>query len=762
MTEFVEKVLTDAYGLKVLSLSEMEGYESKNFKVVSDQGLSVMKLYPHDDATWNLITAENRVLQYLEKGEESFPKILNNTKGESLTLTEDSHGQSYICRHLSFLEGVFWGEAKITHGHLASLGNFLAKMDVHLSDLHPVEFIAKKLNWDLDQFLVNESLIAHIDEPSQRKLVEYFFLQYKEKVLPQFHALRKSLIHNDANDWNVLVDQQKVTGIIDFGDMVYSSTINELAVALTYVLMDRHNPIADASIVVKAYHQIYPLRPEELSVLYYLIAARLCTSVCNSAFTKKIKPDSTYITISERPAWTLLEKWITISPIGFRQSMMDVCGFSRPLEMSSDWILSERQKYMSPSLSLSYKQPIHMKSAAFQYMYDADGRAILDAYNNIIQVGHCHPQVVEAGQRAMARLNTNTRYLYEELAQYADRLLVHFPPQLNKLFMVNSGSAASDLAIRLATTHTRKNKIAVVQHGYHGNTRIGIDISQYKYGHKGGMGRREFIIEAELPDTYRGTYRNKETAGHQYAQDLIISLENERDIAAFIAEPIVGCGGQVPLAEGYLKHVYAEIRHRGGVCISDEVQVGFGRLGTHFWGFEMQGVIPDIVILGKPMGNGHPIGAVVCTEEIAQSFNNGMEFFSSFGGNPVSCEIGRAVLDVINQEQLQSHAHEVGTYMMNQFRQLSERYTCIGDVRGSGLFIGVDIVKNHESRDTDRELASMIKNEMRSRNILISTDGPDDSVIKIKPPLCFTKANVDHVIEHFKYINSYLDKDYRA
>ena len=224
-------------------------------------------------------------------------------------------------------------------------------------------------------------------------------------------------------------------------------------------------------------------------------------------------------------------------------------------------------------------------------------------------------------------------------------------------------------------------------------------------------------------------------------------------MAAFIAEPIVGCGGQVPLAKGYLKEIYSAIRKQGGVCISDEVQTGFGRLGDVFWGYEMYDVVPDIVILGKPMGNGHPIGAVVTTDEIAEAFNNGMEFFSSFGGNPVSCAIGQSVLDVIEEEQLQQNAKEVGGYYLSQLWELQQKHKFIGDVRGLGLFIGFELVKDRLTLEPDTKLAQKIKNELRDKFILVSTDGPYDNVIKSKPPLCFSKENVDEVTEA---INSIL------
>ncbi|MFK7814040.1 MAG: aminotransferase class III-fold pyridoxal phosphate-dependent enzyme, partial [Maribacter sp.] len=463
--------------------------------------------------------------------------------------------------------------------------------------------------------------------------------------------------------------------------------------------------------------------------------------------------ENAYTSVSEEFAWSMLHKWIKLNPKKVLQKFRTAIGFPNTIKSSIKTALTQRHKHLSPILSLSYKEPIQMVGSAFQYMYDAHGNTFLDAYNNIPHVGHCHPKVVEAGRQQMGKLNTNTRYLYDLLPQYAKKLLAKFPKSLNKVFFVNSGSAASDLAIRMAKIHTNKHHIMVMEHGYHGNTQTAIDISDYKFNNKKGQGQKDDILKTALPDAYRGKYGNN---GELYGQDAINKLGEELEtVAAFIAEPIVGCGGQVPLAEGYLKYLYPKIRKHGGLCISDEVQTGFGRLGDYYWGFEMYDVVPDIVILGKPMGNGHPIGAVVVTDEIARSFEKGVEFFSSFGGNPVSCAIGLSVLNIIDEEDLQENAKEVGDYYQNELRKLQQNHKVIGDVRGSGLFIGIDIV-HAGTKQTNYELAQYLKNELRQEHILISTDGPDDSVLKTKPPLCFTKNNVDSVIKAIDSILSNL------
>ncbi len=732
----MDTILEEFYSLTETRTSRLEGYDSINFKVVHKSGVYVLKQHPNTSGTIALLQAEAKIFVRLAALEAyDFPNNILTTAGESLGISGD-----WAYQLLSFVEGDFLNQVPHTGALLHSFGVFLGQMDKALEKTYEAAIMAKETVWDLKHFRNSRSLLHHIGNVRDRNLVDYFFLQFDEHVSPVAHQLRKGILHNDANDWNVLVQNGRVSGIIDFGDMCHSWIINELAVALTYVMMEKENPLDIAVPVIQGYHGTYPLEELELDILYYLIAARLCTSVCNSAHSKKSKPDSDYIVISEKPAWELLRKWITISPIKARETFKKAAGLPLLPKTKPDHQLKRRKALLSPSLSLSYRQPIEMSRSAFQYMYDAEGNTILDAYNNIMLVGHCHPKVVRAGQRTLAKLNTNTRYLYEELLAYGERLLSLFPEKLSKVFLVNSGSAATDLAIRMALTTTKKNKVMALEHGYHGNTQLGIDISHYKYQGKGGSGQKDFIIKAPMPKVFASGFDNEQGAGEHFAALATELIQiDQNDIAAFIAEPFMGCGGQVPLAPGYLKNVYPKIRQQGGICISDEVQVGFGRLGSHFWGFEMHGIVPDMVILGKPMGNGHPIGAVVTTEAMAKEFDNGLEFFSSFGGNPVSCAIGHAVLDVIQEEGLQEHARDVGDYLMTLLADLGKRYPQIADVRGAGLFIGVELTDTNGKPLT--QLASKIKNGLRERHILIGTDGPFDNVLKIKPPLAFNKSD---------------------
>lgn len=410
--------------------------------------------------------------------------------------------------------------------------------------------------------------------------------------------------------------------------------------------------------------------------------------------------------------------------------------------------LVSRRELLGKNLSVSYQEPLKIVRGWMQYLYDETGRAYLDVYNNVPLVGHSHPRVVRAVQEQIALLNTNTRYLHDNVNRYAERLTSLLPEPLRVCYFVNSGSEANELALRLARAHTGREDVIVLEHAYHGHTTTLIDISPYKFAGPGGQDRKPWVHVAPIPDDYRGLHRRGDAdAGKKYAQHVGQIIADARaagrSIGAFIAETLPSVAGQIVFPQGYLEEAYCHVRAAGSVCIADEVQVGFGRLGTHFWGFATQHVIPDIVVFGKPIGNAFPLAAVVTTREIAASFDNGMEFFSTFGGNPVACAAGLAVLDVLQEERLQANAREVGNHLIARLQSLQEKHAIIGDVRGSGLFLGVDLVWNRETREAAPDQASYIVNRLRENGVLTGTDGPHHNVLKLRPPLIFSNADAD-------------------
>ena len=408
-------------------------------------------------------------------------------------------------------------------------------------------------------------------------------------------------------------------------------------------------------------------------------------------------------------------------------------------KFDEDELKISREKYLPRNLKLSYNSPIYIVRGFNQYLYSNKGKKYLDTVNNIAHVGHQNINVLKAAKDQIGVLNTNTRYLHDEIISLSKNLAKKFPKKLSKIYLVNSGSEANELAIRISNVNRNCENFIVMQGGYHGNTNKTIEVSNYKYNSKGGSGKASNIFEIPMPDEFRGKYRGK-GAGKKYFIEFekIISKAKKanKKISAMIVEPIISCGGQIELPEKFLKKCKKILDRENILLIVDEVQTGFGRVGEKFWGFQLHDVIPDIVTLGKPMGNGHPIGAVVCTAEISKKFDNGLEFFSSFGGNPVSCRIANEVIREIDSRNLQKNALKTGKFLVSELKKLAKKYSIIGNVRGRGLFIGLELVDQNLIPEMDK--AIYLVNRMKELGVLMSNDGLDKNVIKIKPPIIFS------------------------
>lgn len=423
-----------------------------------------------------------------------------------------------------------------------------------------------------------------------------------------------------------------------------------------------------------------------------------------------------------------------------------------PRDASGDQVTRLRQQVLASSQRAYYKKPMNLVGSRDVWFRDEMGRQYLDAVNNVTHVGHANQHVVEAAYRQMKQLNTNSRFTYSQLATYAERLVATLPDPLEVVFFTCTGSESNDLALRIARQVTGRKDVFVLGGAYHGNTTAVMDISPNRYRGAGGAGKPEATHEFEQPNLYRGSYQyGHANPGLAYAADAKAVLDEQvsrgRPPAAFFAESLMGTAGQVILPEGYLAETFQNIRNAGGLCVSDEVQVGLGRLGTHFWGFETHGVVPDIVTMGKPMGNGHPLSAVVTTREIADAFDNGMKYFNTFAGSPVSCAIGHAVLDVLASENLQENARTVGLYFNDELRKLQAAHESIGDIRGVGLYVGIELVVDKASKTPDRALAYRVSERMRDEGVITYPNGMGDNILKIKPPMTFAKDHVDLFVE---------------
>jgi 4-aminobutyrate aminotransferase-like enzyme/Ser/Thr protein kinase RdoA (MazF antagonist) len=732
------RIAQELFGLEC-SASLLVSERDQNFALLSGDGQRFVLKIAKSDEDPALLDFQNAALRYLHErvSTVSLQRIVPSLAGTDVTGVCDSVGRAHRVRLVSWLEGDLFADAAPRGPKLlASLGRTLAELDAAFGGFSHAA-MNRELHWDLRHVALALRHLPLLTE-EQQHIVKRFQAEWEQV---RWSELRAGVIHGDPNDHNVLVRNGLVSGIIDFGDMVHSAVVCDLAIAIAYAMLGEPEPLTAAATVTAAYHERHALTAAEIGALFPLVLARLCMTVCYAAYNALAKRGDAYQTIHEVAAWELLRRLQDLPAATVRAAFHDACG-------TGPRMLAARRRLLGGSLSLSYDQPLNIVRGSMQYLYDEHGRRFLDAYNNVPHVGHCHPHVVQAACAQMAVLNTNTRYLNELVNSYAQRLVATLPGALKVCFFVNSGSEANELALRLARAHTGHQPLIVLDHAYHGNTNTLMDISPYKQQGTGAHSTPPWVRVAELPHLYRGPYRRDDAAaGEKYAQAVAGIVEGLRregqGLCGFIAESWPSVGGQLELPQGYLPAVYRAVRAAGGVCIADEVQTGYGRLGRHFWGFEAYGVEPDIVVLGKPIGNGHPIGAVVTTPRIAASFDNGLEFFSTFGGNTVSCAIGLAVLEVLRREHLQAHALEVGEHLLHGLHQLLAQHPLIGDVRGAGFFLGVELVRDRGTLEPATEATARIVNHMRAKGVLIGSEGASHNVLKIRPPLPFSREDAD-------------------
>jgi 4-aminobutyrate aminotransferase-like enzyme len=552
-------------------------------------------------------------------------------------------------------------------------------------------------------------------------------------------------------------DPEVVSGVIDFGDMVHAPLVNDLAVAIAYQVVDAADPVAAACDLVGAYHAVRPLEAEEVDILFDLVVLRLATSVCICAWRAEQHPENVdYILGNHEGNWRALERLTALDGRQAAAAFRLAAGGGRAAAERS-WrpadeaaLRRRREALLGPSLRLSYVEPLHIVQGDGVWLYAADGRRYLDAYNNVACVGHSHPAVVDTIATQARRLNTNTRYLHENIVDYAERLGSLLPGDLSVCFFVCTGSEANDLAWQIATAVSGGEGAIVTDFAYHGNTTAVARLSPEELP---PARQEDWVVTVPAPDSFRGAHAaavRPGEAGEACAAHLDAAIATHasrgRRPAAFFVDTIYTSDGIHIAPPGYLAGAFSRVRAAGGLCVADEVQPGFGRTGEHFWGFEQQDVIPDIVTLGKPMGNGHPLAAVVTTPEIAAIFAGDRYYFNTFGGNPVACAAGLAVLDVLERERLQENAREVGRYLRRRLDELASRHELIGDVRGSGLFYGVELVTDRTSREPAADAAHAVMNGMRRDGVLVGRTGRNANVLKIRPPLVFSRANADQLV----------------
>ncbi len=734
-------------GRKIASLAPLAGERDQNLRVDTADGRRLLFKISNPADGLSIVEMQAAALRHIERVDPGLPvmRVLPDTVGESWAEVRGPDGRNYPVRLFTFLPGRVTANTALTTQAIWSFGQTTARLGRALRGFfHPAADY--EILWDISRVLGLRPLLDHLPDAARRAQVERVLGRFETRVAPVLPGLRAQVIHGDMSLDNVLLDDDlRVSGIVDFGDMTHAPLVCDLAVSVADVLHGRDDAIDAAEAMIGGYVSVTPLEDEEAALLADLVAARLAAEVTVAAWHGGLYPDNAaYLTSSEPGARAFLD---AIEAMGFdavARRFRDACR-GLPYRHSGTGALLERRRRALPRSPLFYEHPVHLVRGEGVWLFDPDDRRYLDCYNNVPVVGHGHPRVVRAVAEQQRLLATHSRYLHEAIVELAERLKATLPPALDAVLVVNSGSEANDLAWRIARAATGRSGAVVSANAYHGLTEATHALSPEEWA-KGELPGHVATVPA--PDGYRGAYR-RETEGwaERYATHIGDAAQalGGHGFAAIYLDPAFTADGILVPPPAYLAEAARRARALGGVLIADEVQAGHGRYGTGLWSFQPSGIEPDMVVMGKPMGNGFPVAALVVRSQLLAAVPEEVELFSTFGGNPVACAAALAVLAVIEDEGLVASAAETGSYLRQGLEALAGRHPVIGDVRGEGLLLGVELVD--EEREPAAGRAGRVTETMRERGILISTTGPAGNVLKIRPPLVFQREHADLLLQ---------------
>ncbi len=719
----------------------LEGERDQNFRVTEADGKTwVFKVgNAHEQA--DIFDAQLRALQHIARVDLGLPvpRVRHSLAGTRIaTLTHA--GSSHSVMVLSYLTGTIIGDKVLSAEKLRELGNMLARLGRGLRGFVDGAPASRQLAWDHRQLphLLDHLHVLPLGGQVQAKTVIEDFCR---TILPKLETLRSQIIHGDVHPFNTLMDGNEISGIIDFGDMIHGTLIQDLANAIA----DYIQPGADnASIMfelIRGYCSVTPLEEDEVEMLLPLIETRLLmTPLLLQLRAQGGAAEHGYLTDFSERAFPLLKELQGPNRQKLIATLRRAAAFPStlpPPKQSMPELLARRHAVLGERLQLFYDTPLHIVSGEGVWLRASDGRRYLDCYNNVPHVGHSHPYVVEAIARQMRKLNTNTRYMTDESILFAERLTKTMDKSLNRVVFVNSGSEANDVAWRMAKAYTSRSGGLAMEFAYHGITDA---TDAFSPSNALAHWSAPHIRLVPPPDDYRGPFKRGEAGlAERYAgladQPISDLANSSHGVAAAMIDSAFMTNGMLDAPAGYLQTVVEKVRKVGGLFIADEVQSGFGRMGTAMWGHRHHGVVPDFVTIGKPAGNGHPIGAVITRAEILDHFSAAVPIFSTFGGNNVSCAAGMAVLDVIRDENLINNARITGTYLRDLLRALMTKHSLIGDVRGVGLAIGVELVRDRRTLEPATAETQRVANLVRDEGVLIGTEGLHGNILKIRPPI---------------------------
>jgi 4-aminobutyrate aminotransferase-like enzyme/Ser/Thr protein kinase RdoA (MazF antagonist) len=752
-----ERIARELYGLTV-TISALPGERDCNFRlrtvdapgaVAREFVLKILDVTTDAESTDCLVS----VLEHLAEQDPALPvpRLFPTLRGARIGRFSGD-GVDYATCLVSFLPGRLLAASPPSAALLQNLGTTLARVDRALQGyFHPS--LTRRLAWDVRRLPELAEFISYIESAALRETIERVSSAF-QACLPRLRGLRSQAIHGDSHAANLLVDftGQSICGILDFGDMIHAPLIFEPAVAMSELLTEAVAPLDAVAAVLGGYAESQILQAEEVELLYDIVAARHAVTILVHAWRRHHDPEGARV-LDEAAVHGArsLDRLLNADRQALARTWHEAAGTlpaaSAAVPAAAHAVdLARRHRLMGVGAELFYEKPLHLVRGAGVWLYDAEGRAYLDTYNNVPHVGHAHPTVVAAIQRQTATLATHTRYLHENILEYAEELTARFPAHLNACIFVNSGSEANDVAWRMAQMATGHRGGMVMDHAYHGITEV---VAALTPG--AGEPHDPRVVTIAPPPAHlrvSDALGAAELAAAVQDTDEAIARLAERGFApaAFYMDTAITSSGIFDPPAAWAAAVTARMRAAGSLIVADEVQYGLGRCGSHLWGFERRGLEPDIVTMGKPVGNGYPMGVVVANRALIEAFQAKFGFFSTFGGNAVAAAAGLAVLQVLDSEQLMANAAGTGNYLREQLEAVAARHECLGRVRGAGLLLGLEVLGRDASAAKQRtqRIVNALASEFR---ILIGHEGPEARILKLRPPMPFRHEHADLLVQ---------------
>ncbi|MDD9981901.1 MAG: aminotransferase class III-fold pyridoxal phosphate-dependent enzyme [Gammaproteobacteria bacterium] len=735
------------------------GERDQNLRMLDEHGAPVVVKLSGIDEGRDALALQTAALRHIARVDPDLnvPRVVISNRGEDVVPIGTDKRIGHYLRVLTWLPGESVESLGIDSVDAGQVGGFVSRLGRSLAGFsHPSSH--QETAWNLT---TADRLSEHthcFSDSERHKLVEVAFDIFLRHGLARLGAVRAQVVHNDTGPANLLADSTNpggIGGVFDFGDMTHGPRIVDPVISAVKIAQGRPAPVDICARLFGGYSAHSTLDVEEVELLFPAMMGRIALTTTIQAWREVNRPTQAHLLACHMDAlFRDLETYLTEGKDRVTDRFSDAagvpCGAGRnvippPRERDAGKLLERRRKVLGPALHLTYERPLHAVRGDGVWIYDENGQPHLDAYNNVPHVGHAHPRIADAISRQSRLINTNTRYLHDEVVEYAERLTARCPDSLEVCVFVNSGSEATDVAWRIAREWNGHEGVLVMEDAYHGCTHATAELSPLRWPTDSGPPHVRCLA---APDTYRGRWpAEAPDAAARFAEDADRKIADLNaagfKLAALVVDTAFCTNGMPDVPEGYLATVAERVRAAGGLVIADEVQYGFGRPGDRFWGFELHGLVPDLVVLGKPAANGMPLGAVVTRSDVLQRFRDRHHLFSTFGGNPVVTAAAMAVMDVIDDEDLQTNARETGAHLRRGLEALMREHDVIGRVSGQGLFCIVDVVEGRETKRPHPALAARIQNTLREERVLVGLEGRHDNFLKIRPPMPFGPNHAD-------------------